>query len=69
MLNYYRRIKHRDKSYVAYRDYLIIVTLLFTWIRRGEAINLKWNDIDLHSRSMSVSGKNRIKETFPITDE
>ncbi|MFJ5750939.1 tyrosine-type recombinase/integrase [Peribacillus frigoritolerans] len=30
MLNFYRRIKQREKSYVAYRDYMMIVT---TWNR------------------------------------
>jgi integrase/recombinase XerD len=41
MLNFYRRIKQRDKSYVAYRDYIIIITILGTGIRRGEVINLQ----------------------------
>ncbi|MGE7767756.1 tyrosine-type recombinase/integrase [Peribacillus sp. NPDC096540] len=46
MLNYYRRIKLREESYFAYRDYMIIVTILGTGIRRGEIINLQWSDID-----------------------
>lgn len=69
MLNYYRRIKQRDKSYCAYRNYMIIITLLSTGIRRGEAINVKWDDIDLINRNMKVIGKNRIKETIPITEK
>jgi integrase/recombinase XerD len=46
ILNFYRRIKQRDKIYVAYRDYLIIVIILGTGIRLIEIINLKWTDID-----------------------
>ncbi len=69
MLNFYRRIKQREKSYVAYRDYMMIVTILGTGIRRGEIINLQWNDVDFINKSISVFGKNRRKETIPITDK
>jgi integrase/recombinase XerD len=69
MLSFYRRIRRREKSYVAYRDYMIIVTILGTGIRRGEIINLQWSDIDFVSKSISVFGKSRRKETIPITDK
>jgi integrase/recombinase XerD len=69
MLNYYRRIKQRDKSYVAYRDYMIIVTILGTGIRRGEIVSLKWSDVDFVNQSISVFGKTRRKETIPITEK
>lgn len=69
MLNFYRRIRRREKSYVAYRDYMIIVTILGTGIRRGEIINLQWSDIDFVNKSISVFGKSRRKETIPITDK
>lgn len=69
MLNYYRRIRQRDKSYYAYRDYMIIITLLSTGIRRMEAVNLKWNDVDLINQNVAVIGKTRVKETIPITDK
>jgi integrase/recombinase XerD len=69
MLNFYRRIKQRDKSYVAYRDYMIIVTILGTGIRRGEIINLKWSDVDFINKTISVFGKSRRKDTIPITDK
>jgi integrase/recombinase XerD len=36
MLNFYRRIKRCEKSYVAYRDNMIIVTILGNGIRRGK---------------------------------
>lgn len=69
MLNFYRRIKQREKTYVAYRDYMIIVLILGTGIRRGEIINLQWNDVDFINKSISVFGKTRRKETIPITDK
>lgn len=69
MLNFYRRIKQREKTYVAYRDYMIIVVILGTGIRRGEIINLQWSDIDFVNKSISVFGKTRRKETIPITDK
>jgi integrase/recombinase XerD len=69
MLNFYRRLKQREKNYVAYRDYMIIVTILGTRIRRGEVINLQWTDVDLINKNISVFGKNRRKKTIPITDK
>jgi integrase/recombinase XerD len=69
MLNFYRRIKQREKSYVAYRDYMMIVTILGTGIRRGEIINLQWTDVDFINQTISVFGKSRRKETIPITDK
>lgn len=69
MLNFYRRIKRREKSYVAYRDYMIIVAILGTGIRRGEIINLQWSDVDFINKTISVFGKSRRKETIPVTDK
>lgn len=69
MLNFYRRIKRREKSYCAYRDYMMIVVILGTGIRRGEIIELKWSDIDFESQSISVFGKTRRKETLPLTEK
>lgn len=69
MLNFYRRIKQREKTYVAYRDYMVIVSILGTGIRRGEIINLQWSDVDFVNKSISVFGKSRRKETIPITDK
>ena len=69
MLAYYRRLKTRDKSYFAYRDYMIIVTLLGTGLRRSEIINLKWTDVDFKNLSISVFGKSRRKESIPITEK
>lgn len=69
MLNFYRRIKQREKTYVAYRDYMVIVAILGTGIRRGEIINLQWSDVDFVNKSISVFGKTRRKETIPITDK
>lgn len=67
MLRYYRRLKYRDKSFYAYRDYTIIVTLLGTGIRRGELCNIRWKDIDLTNDKLIVFGKARRQRTIPLT--
>lgn len=69
MLSFYRRIKAREKSFVAYRDYMLIVFILGCGARRGEIISLKWSDIDFINYSVSLFGKRRIKETVPITEK
>lgn len=69
MLRYYRRIKHRDKAYFAYRDYTMIVLLLGCGARRGEVVNIKWQHVDLVNRTISLVGKNRTLETIPITQK
>lgn len=69
MLTYYRRIKQREKSMFAYRDYTLIVTLLGTGLRLSEARNLKWSDIDFVNLMLTVFGKNRRREMIPITEK
>ncbi|MBM7703109.1 tyrosine-type recombinase/integrase [Metabacillus iocasae] len=66
VLNYYRRIKHRDKPFYAYRDCAIIVTLISSGVRLSEMCGLKWYDIDFQNNTMSIFGKNRKLETIPI---
>ena len=69
MLNYYRRLKNREHAFHSYRDYSIIVCLLGTGIRLSEMCNMKWSDIDFQGHSLSVFGKNRKRETIPVTDK
>lgn len=69
MLNYYRRLKNREKSFYSYRDYMIIVFLLGTGFRLSEMCNTKWSDIDFQNQTISVFGKNRRKDTIPITEK
>lgn len=69
MLNYYRRLKNREHSFHAYRDYTIIIFLLGTGLRLSEMCNFKWSDIDFQNQSISVFGKNRKRETIPITEK
>ncbi|MDF2039345.1 MULTISPECIES: tyrosine-type recombinase/integrase [Cytobacillus] len=69
MLNYYRRIKQREKAFYSYRDYSIIVVLLGTGLRLTELCSLKWSDLDFQYQTLSVFGKNRKKETIPITEK
>lgn len=69
MLGYYQRLKFRHQTFWAYRDYFLITTLLSTGIRLGEAINLKWDDIDIQNQSMTVFGKKRSLRSIPITSK
>jgi integrase/recombinase XerD len=69
MLNYYSRIKQRERTFHAYRDYTIIITLLGTGVRLGELINLKWNDVDFKSGTVTVYGKKREQSSIPLTDK
>ncbi|MGI1810572.1 tyrosine-type recombinase/integrase [Priestia sp. TGN 0903] len=70
MLNYYRRIKQREKAFYAYRDYSIIVTFISTGIRLSELCSLKWSDINFKDKSISIySTKARKNETIPATDK
>ncbi len=69
ILNYYRRMKGKDKSFFAVRDYVIVLTLLGTGIRVGELINIQWNDVDLTNGKVTVFGKKRMQRTIPLVEK
>jgi integrase/recombinase XerD len=69
MLRYYQKLRYRDKTFYAYRDYFLIIFLLGTACRLGETINLKWFDVDLQSQVITVNGKKRTASSIPITDK
>ena len=69
ILAYYRRVKGKDKQFLAFRNSCIITTLLGTGIRIGELLNLQWSDIDEENYLMSIYGKNRRQETVPLTSK
>lgn len=49
------------------RDYFMLV--LLTGLRRGEALGLRWPDIDLTGRTLTVEDtKNREPHTLPLSD-
>ncbi|MBB2483451.1 phage integrase N-terminal SAM-like domain-containing protein, partial [Bacillus sp. APMAM] len=64
MLNYYRRIKQREKAFYAYRDYSVIVVLIGTGLRLSELCSLKWTDINFQQQTLSVFGNNRVNSHF-----
>lgn len=66
MLGYFQRMKSRDKTFYAYRDYTVIVTLLGTGVRLGELVNLRWDDVDLQNMTITVFGK-RQQSSVPVT--
>lgn len=49
MLSYYRGLRRREKSYFAYRGYMLILTFFSTSVRRTEIINLRWSDVDFEN--------------------
>lgn len=67
MLAYYRSLRRKEKSYFAYRGYMLILTLLGTGLRRTEVIRLKWSHIDEANLTISVfNSKGRVDSTvFP----
>ncbi|GIP20380.1 hypothetical protein J22TS3_06550 [Paenibacillus sp. J22TS3] len=69
MLNYYKRLKHRDKTLYAYRDYFLIIFFLGSACRLGEAVNLRWMDVDLNNQVITVTGKKRVASSIPMTDK
>lgn len=69
MISYFRRLKQRGKTFYAYRNYLIILTLLGTGIRRGELCNLRWKDVDFENYKITVIGKKRQQRTVPLTEK
>ena len=69
MLAYYRGQKKRHQSYSSYRNYLIILILLGTGIRRKELIMMKWSDLDFSNQTLQVHGKSRKYETVFLTEK
>jgi integrase/recombinase XerD len=65
MLTYYQKLKYRDKSYYAYRDFFLIIFLISSACRLGETVNLRWAEVDLHNQVITVNGKKRI-EVHPL---
>jgi integrase len=50
-----------------FRDYLVL--LLFTGLRRQEAATLKWDQIDLIAKTLTVlDTKNHESHTLPLSD-
>jgi integrase/recombinase XerD len=67
ILSYLRRIKHRENSFYAVRNYTIFLTLIGTGLRASELTSLKWSDVDLVNHSIKVFGKKRKEESVPLS--
>ncbi|KTD63890.1 tyrosine-type recombinase/integrase [Legionella spiritensis] len=62
---WYQAVKQLDNQIMA--DYLLLV--LFTGLRRQEAATLKWQDIDMKGRTLSIQDtKNNETHTLPLSD-
>jgi site-specific recombinase XerD len=57
------------RTSVGRRDYAILLLLARLGLRAGEIVNLKLDDIDWASGTMSVCGKQRRDSTFPMVPE
>jgi integrase/recombinase XerD len=66
ILRYFDRMA-RHKPFHAYRNRIIVLTMLSTGMRRGELANLRWTDIDFENSVISVYGKKRQVASIPIT--
>lgn len=50
-----------------FHDYILVV--LFTGLRKNEAAKLKWSDIDLKAKTLTiVDTKNHLSHTLPLSD-
>lgn len=67
MLGYFQRMKGRDKTLYAYRDYAMIVVLLGTGMRLGELVSLRWDGVDFVNQVVTVVGKKRQQSSIPMT--
>ncbi len=58
------------RHYLAKRDRALIKVLLTTGVRRSEAINLDWEDIDFKEKTLTVrQGKGGKDRVIPLRDE
>ncbi|MFO2903319.1 tyrosine-type recombinase/integrase [Legionella pneumophila serogroup 1] len=65
LASWYQAVKQLENKILA--DYLLLV--LFTGLRRQEAATLKWQDIDMKGRSLSIHNtKNNESHTLPLSD-
>lgn len=68
ILNYFKRLKNRDRTFYSVRDYTICIFLLGTGVRLGELINLRWKDINFESSIVTVIGKKRDYSSIPMSE-
>lgn len=65
LLPWYQSVKKLENTTL--RDYLIL--LLFTGLRRQEAATLKWEQVDLQNKTLTViDTKNRNRHILPLSD-
>ena len=69
ILSHLRRVKRRENSLHSMRNHTIFLTLISTGIRLGELVNMKWNDIDFETKTLTVYGKSRTQQTVPLTSQ
>jgi len=68
ILSNLRRVKRKEDSFYAIRNYTIFLTLIGTGLRASELTSLTWNNVDLKNRSLKVFGKMRREEPVPLSE-
>lgn len=68
ILRYFNR-QSRNKPYHAYRNKMVVITMLGSGMRLGELCNLRWDDIDFDNQIMSIFGKKRKTASIPIANK
>ena len=70
ILGYFQRQRRREKTFYAYRDYMIVVILLGTGMRLGELVNLEWDHVGIENGgTITVYGKKRELSSIPLIDK
>lgn len=68
VLSYLRRIRRKEDTFYAVRNYTIFLTLIGTGLRASELTSLTWNNVDLQRRTVKVFGKMRREESVPLSE-
>lgn len=58
-----------EKTFLGFRDHLILDLFYQTGIRTSELINLKVNDVDFSLQQLKVLGKRNKERFIPLTDQ
>lgn len=53
-------------SFIEWRDYIILILLYFTGMRRSELLQLTWKDVDFSRNQLSVMGKGNKVRHIPF---
>lgn len=65
LANWYKAVNHLSNS--TFKDYFLCI--LFTGLRRQECAKLRWQDVDLRARTLTINDtKNHEKHVLPLSE-